>query len=93
MMPRSKKKTIEQDLKRKVNVKKVVKAVKNIGSFALYSKSKDCTLLITSYFIIMPGVFLDKKNISIEVKSIQNYKSEWESANFRGTVVVLGALT
>jgi len=44
--------TIEQDLKRKVNVKKVVKAVKNIGSFALYSKSKDCTLLLTSCFII-----------------------------------------
>lgn len=44
--------TIEEDFKRKVNVKKVVKAVKNIGLFALYSKSKDCTLLITSCFII-----------------------------------------
>jgi len=44
--------TIEEDLKRQVNIKKVVKAVKNIGSFALYSKSKDCTLLITRDFII-----------------------------------------
>lgn len=44
--------TIEQDLKRQVNIKKVVKAVKNIGSFALYSKAKDCTLLITSHFIL-----------------------------------------
>ena len=44
--------TIEQDLKRQVNIKKVVKAVKNIGSFAMYSKAKDCTLLITHNFII-----------------------------------------
>lgn len=44
--------TIEENLKRQVNVKKVVKAVKNIGSFAMYSKSKDCTLLITNHFII-----------------------------------------
>lgn len=44
--------TIEQDLKRQVNIKKVVKAVKNIGSFAMYSKAKDCTLLITNHFIL-----------------------------------------
>lgn len=43
---------IEEDFKRQVNVKKVVKAVKNIGLFALYSKSKDCTLVITHNFIL-----------------------------------------
>lgn len=44
--------TIEVDLKKQVNVKKVVKAVKNIGEFALYSKSEDCNLLVTRYFIL-----------------------------------------
>lgn len=43
---------IEDDLKREVNIKKVVKAVKSIGSFALYKSSEDSTLLLTSYFIL-----------------------------------------
>lgn len=42
----------EQDIKKEVNVKKVVKAVKSIGEFALYSKSEDCNLVITRYFIL-----------------------------------------
>lgn len=44
--------SIEEDFKRQINVKKVVKAVKNIGSFALYKSSDDSTLLLTSYFIL-----------------------------------------
>jgi hypothetical protein len=44
--------TMEQDIKKQVNVKKVVKAVKNIGEFALYSKSEDCNLLVTRNFIL-----------------------------------------
>ena len=44
--------SIEVDLKKQVNVKKVVKAVKNIGEFALYSKSEDCNLLLTRHFVL-----------------------------------------
>jgi len=44
--------TIEEIFKKEVNIKKVVKAVKYASSFALYSKSKDCNLLITQYFIL-----------------------------------------
>lgn len=40
----------------------------------------------------MPGVILDKNGISIEVKSKQNYRAEWESAAFRGIVKTQGAL-
>lgn len=42
----------EDDYKRIVNVKKVVRAVKKIGNFAMYSSSEDSTLLITEYFIL-----------------------------------------
>jgi hypothetical protein len=43
---------METDYKKQVNVKKVIKAVKNIGEFALYSKSEDCNLLLTRHFIL-----------------------------------------
>jgi len=43
---------IEEDLKKVINVKKVVKAVKYLGRFALYRSSEDSTLLITSNFIL-----------------------------------------
>lgn len=43
---------IEDDFRKEVNVKKVAQAVKRLGEFALYSKSEDCNLLITKYFIL-----------------------------------------
>lgn len=43
---------VEEDIKRKVNIKKVVKTVKNIGSFALYKSSEDSILLITRDFVL-----------------------------------------
>lgn len=42
----------EQDIKKLVNVKKVIKTVKNIGEFALYSHSEDCNLVLTRYFVL-----------------------------------------
>lgn len=45
-------KNIEEDLKRKVEVKKVVKVVKKLGSFAMCKQSTDSMLLITSHFIL-----------------------------------------
>ncbi|MBP2656230.1 MAG: hypothetical protein H6Q73_3799 [Firmicutes bacterium] len=41
----------EKDLKKLVNVKKVIKEVK-IGHFALYSKNADTNLVFTSHFIL-----------------------------------------
>lgn len=43
---------IEEDLKKVINVKKVVKAVKSLGYFALYQSSEDSTLLLTRNFIL-----------------------------------------
>lgn len=43
---------VEQDIKKQVNVKKVVKAVKDIGHFALYSPDKENNLLFTGQFIL-----------------------------------------
>lgn len=34
----------------------------------------------------MPGVDFETKHLSIQVKSSQNYKSEWESAKFKAEV-------
>lgn len=44
--------TLEENEKRKVNIKKVAKAAKNLGSFALYKSSEDSTLLLTRNFIL-----------------------------------------
>lgn len=44
--------TIEEDLKKLVNINKVAKAVKDIGRFALCSLNEETNLLITGYFIL-----------------------------------------
>lgn len=36
----------------------------------------------------MPGISFEPRDVHIETKSKQNYKSEWESANFRGRISV-----
>lgn len=41
-----------EDIKRAIDVKKVVKAVKKIGLFALYRSSEDLTLLMTQKFTL-----------------------------------------
>lgn len=46
---------------------------------------KDIKQLIKSYLETQLNREIDDSEISIEVKSKQNYKSEWESAQFRAT--------
>ncbi|MDF2873355.1 MAG: hypothetical protein K0R22_38 [Sporomusa sp.] len=40
----------------------------------------------------MPGIKIERHSISIETKSKQNYRSEWESAAFRGKVEIPGTM-
>jgi hypothetical protein len=42
--------------------------------------------LVRQYLSQQVGTELDDKDIRIETKSKQNYKSEWEQAAFRATV-------
>jgi len=42
--------------------------------------------LVKRYLEQQIGAELDEKDISIETKSKQNYRSEWESAAFRARV-------
>jgi hypothetical protein len=45
----------------------------------------DLKKLIKEYFESRINSSIDYNLISIQVKSKQNYKSEWEEANFRAT--------
>lgn len=42
--------------------------------------------LVHKFLCEQVGAELDKKDIKIVVKSKQNYKSEWEEAEFKATV-------
>jgi hypothetical protein len=42
--------------------------------------------LVTDYLATTLQAEIDIKDIHIEVKSTQNYKSEWESAAFRARI-------
>lgn len=44
---------------------------------------KELRELIINYLEENIGTTFDEKKINIEVKSSQNYKSEWEQADFR----------
>ncbi len=39
--------------------------------------------LVADYISGLTGRDIDKKNISIQVKSKQNYKSDWEEAEYK----------
>lgn len=43
--------------------------------------------LIKQYLEENIGAEIDEKDITIEVKSKQNYKSEWELAHFRAQII------
>lgn len=43
----------------------------------------DLRKLVREYLSLKMGIKLDDSDIKIETKSKQNYKSEWESAEFR----------
>jgi hypothetical protein len=47
----------------------------------------DLKKILSQYLTRLNGVEIAPNCISIEVKSKQNYKSEWESADFRARVV------
>lgn len=48
-----------------------------------YNK-EDLKRLIIDDIHVRTGQSIDTINVSIETKSSQNYKSEWEQADFRG---------
>lgn len=45
-------------------------------------------LVLTEIDRRLGDVIVPKENVSIQVKSKQNWKSEWEEAAFRATVIV-----
>jgi len=54
-----------------------------------YTRRELINLIIRDLQKIMPGTDFAEKDIHIEVKSAQNYKSEWETAEFRAKVTKL----
>lgn len=44
---------------------------------------KDLKAIVRAFILRVHGSDIDVKDIHIQVKSKQNWKSEWEEANFR----------
>lgn len=44
-------------------------------------------LLVLAHLSKLTNTDLSEKDVKIEVKSTQNYKSEWETAKFRARIV------
>lgn len=53
-----------------------------------YSEADIRELILRDLQEKMPGVEVREEEINIEVKSAQNYRAEWERAQFRGVVTV-----
>ncbi len=50
-----------------------------------YTEKEVTELILADLERKLGDIPLDEKSVHIEVKSKQNYKSEWEHANFRAT--------
>lgn len=52
---------------------------------------EEATQVILNYIQSKTGIEVSKEAIKFEVKSKQNFRSEWEEASFRVRVMELGA--
>ena len=49
---------------------------------------EDVKIALVAYIREQFGFYTGEYDMLLEVKSRQNYKSEWEQADFRGTLIV-----
>lgn len=52
----------------------------------IYTKEMLKRLILKDLEERVPGFSIEETNIKIMVKSTQNYKSEWENAEFKATI-------
>lgn len=74
---------IEEDYKKLVNIKKVAKAAKSLGQFALYKSSEDSTLLLTRSFILNLN---DKQAWEIQCALLIPELGKWYTADKDGPI-------